>query len=42
MKILTALSEEAYVTTETSYAMAWNIAQSKRPYTDGEFMKENI
>ena len=37
-----SFSKEADVTTEASYAMAWNIARSKRPYTDGESMKENI
>ena len=41
MTILTASSKEADVTTEASYAIALNIARSKCPYTDGEFMKEN-
>ena len=38
MTILTEFSNEAGVAIE---AIAWNIARSKRPYTDGEFMKEN-
>ena len=42
MTILTGLSKEADVATEASYAIAWNIARSKRPYTDDEFLKENI
>ena len=42
MTILTAFSKEADATTEASYAMAWNIARYKRPYTNGEFVKENI
>ena len=41
MTIFTAFSKEADVTIEAIYAIAWNIALSKRPYTDGEFMKEN-
>ena len=41
MTIFTAFNEETDTITETSYAIAWNIARIKRPYTDGEFMKEN-
>ena len=37
MRILTALSKEAEVTTDTNYAIAWIIA-----HTDGESIKENI
>ena len=40
MTTLTALSKETDVITEANYAIAWNIARSKRPYTDGELMKE--
>ena len=40
MTIFTAFSKEVDVTTEAGYAIAWNIARCKRPYTDGEFMKE--
>ena len=42
MTIFAAFSKEADVTTEASYALAWNIARSKHPYTDGEFIKQNI
>ena len=35
MTTLTAFCKEADVTTEASYVIAWNIARSKRPYTDG-------
>ena len=42
MTILTAFTKEADVTTEASYAIAWNIARSKHPYSDGEFLKKNI
>ena len=41
MTILTAFSKED-ITTEASYAIAWNTAKYKHPYTDGEFIKENI
>ena len=42
MTILTALGKEADVANEASYAIAWNIARSKRPCTDGEFIKESV
>ena len=42
MTILTAFSTEAVVKAETSYAIAWNTARSRRPYNNGEFTKENI
>ena len=35
MTILIAFSKEVDVTTEASYAIAWNIARSKCPYNDG-------
>ena len=40
MTILTAFGKKADDTTESSYAIAWSIARSKRPYTDGEFIKK--
>ena len=40
MTILTVFSKEVDVTTAISYAIAWNIARSKRPYIDGEFTRK--
>ena len=42
MTILTASSKETDVTTEASYAIAWNFARSNRPYTNDELMNENM
>ena len=42
MTTLTAFCKEADVTTEASYVIAKKIARSKRPYSDGKFIKENI
>ena len=42
MTIHTAFSKEVDVPSEASYAIAWRITRSKRPYTNAEFMKENI
>ena len=42
MTTLAAFYKEADVTTDASYVIAWNIVKSKRPYTDGEFIKESI
>ena len=42
MTNLTAFSKEADVATGASYAMACNIARSKCPYADGEFINKNI
>ena len=42
MTTLTTFSKDADVAIEASYVIALNNSRSKRPYTDGEFMKENI
>ena len=42
MTTLIAFCKEADVTTEASYVITWNIARSKCPCTDGEFIKENV
>lgn len=40
--LLSAFSKEGVTSTEASYAIAWNIARAKRPYSDGDFIKKNI
>ena len=35
-------SKESDATTEASFLMSWNIARSKHPYFDCEFVKKNI
>jgi len=35
-------SKEADTTAEASFIISWNIAWSKHPYPDGEFVKTNI
>ena len=35
-------SEESDATTEAPFLMSWNIARSKHPYSDCEFMKKNV
>ena len=42
MTMLTAFSKEADASTEASHAMPRNIARSKRPSSDGKFMKQDI
>ena len=42
MTILTAFCREAALTTEASYAIAWNIARSRHSNNDGEFTKGNV
>lgn len=37
-----SFSKEPIITTEASFVIAWNIAKEKHPYTDGEFVKQNI
>ena len=37
-----SFSKESNITTEASFVIAWNIARVKHPYTDGEFIKQNI
>ncbi|XP_065654636.1 protein FAM200A-like [Hydra vulgaris] len=39
---ISSSSKELNITTEASFIIAWNIAKSKRPYTDGEFVKQNL
>ncbi|XP_065662674.1 uncharacterized protein LOC136085307 [Hydra vulgaris] len=39
---ISASSKESNITTETSFIIAWNIASSKQPYTDGEFVTQNL
>jgi len=35
-------SKEADTTAEANFVTSWNIARSKYPYSDGEFVKKNI
>ena len=35
-------SKEFYAATEASFVISWNIARSRHPYSDYEFMKKNI
>ena len=37
-----SFSKESNITTGASFVIAWNIARVKHPYTDGEFIKQNI
>ncbi|XP_065675707.1 general transcription factor II-I repeat domain-containing protein 2A-like [Hydra vulgaris] len=39
---ISSSSKESSITTEASFIIAWNIAKSKHPYTDGEFVKQNL
>ncbi|XP_065654711.1 general transcription factor II-I repeat domain-containing protein 2-like [Hydra vulgaris] len=39
---ISSSSKESNITTEASFIIAWNIAKSKHPYTDGEFVKQNL
>ncbi|XP_065672011.1 SCAN domain-containing protein 3-like [Hydra vulgaris] len=39
---ISSSSKESNITTEASSFIAWNIAKSKHPYTDGEFVKQNL
>ena len=41
-KFIKALSKKSYAGTEVSFVMSWNIARSKHPYSDCEFVKKNI
>ena len=36
------LSKESDATIEASFLISWNIARSKHPYSDCEFVKKNI
>jgi hypothetical protein len=40
--LLSSFRKEADIATEASFLIAWNIARSKHPYSDGEFVKKNI
>ncbi|XP_065681502.1 general transcription factor II-I repeat domain-containing protein 2A-like [Hydra vulgaris] len=39
---ISSYSQESINTTEASFVIVWNIARGKHPYTDGEFVKQNI
>ncbi|KAL4126170.1 hypothetical protein QTP88_010396 [Uroleucon formosanum] len=40
--VMTMFTNEADDCVEASFVIAFNIAQAKRPYTDGEYIKKNI
>jgi len=40
--LLKTCSKEAGTTAEASFVTSWNIARSKHPDSDGEFVKKNI
>jgi len=42
INVMSVFSQETDVTTETSFCMAFNISQAKRPYTDGVYLTKNI
>jgi hypothetical protein len=39
---MSMFTKEADVTTEAGFILAFNIAWTKRRYTEGEFIKKNI
>ncbi|XP_071055046.1 EPM2A-interacting protein 1-like [Onthophagus taurus] len=39
---MSKFTEESKCVTEVSFKIAWNIARAKRPYTEGDFIKQNI
>lgn len=41
-KVMSMFTKEADLTTEAGFAVAFNIAKSKKPYTEGDFVKKNI
>ena len=41
-KLLKTCSKKADTTAEANFVISWNIARSKHPYSDGEFVKKNI
>lgn len=39
---MSVFTKESDLTTEASFALAFNIAKAKKPYTEGEFVKKNM
>ncbi|XP_071052905.1 protein FAM200A-like [Onthophagus taurus] len=39
---MSKFTEESKCVTEVSFKIAWIIARAKRPYTEGDFIKQNI
>lgn len=40
--VMASFNKQAELAAEASFAISWNVARAKRPYSDGEFLRKNI